>query len=59
MIYNHKSTESLKEMNNEENVPSPIASDPFIMRKRLHDSINILKSQVGLIKTAYLDNPLN
>lgn len=56
MIYNHKSTESLKEMNNEENVPSPIASDPFIMRKRFHDSINILKSQVGLIKTSYLDN---
>lgn len=28
---------------------SPIASDPFIMRKRLHDSTNILKSGFGLV----------
>jgi len=41
--------EPLIETNRKENLPSPIASDPFIMRKRLHDSTNILKSGFGLV----------
>lgn len=31
-----------KKTKTKENIPSPIASDPFIMRIRLHESTNIL-----------------
>lgn len=30
-------------------LPSPIASDPFIMRRRLHESTNILHREVNSI----------